>query len=237
MASRSSCCAILLLRAALSAHAVSVPRTPPKTNSAQQSMESLFPDLVAKVESHDQQLEQLRTENAELRKSFSEMQYNCSRAEEDIQTVKAETASLVLVDRRRKLQETHRCDESLEVMLKFCCVGGGAGGHRRFLQGQGCDAFPSTCTPSCASVFLEYYEGCQGSIVDMEAGEKAGFDSLYGTCKEEEQAKAIMLAGAVPAMIFKMEIIETDSERQQVQTLFLGKITRRLTRPQAANKR
>jgi phage shock protein A len=58
-------------------------------NSAHESMKSLFPDLVAKVESHDQQLEQLRTENAELRKSFSEMQYNCSMAEEDIHTVKA----------------------------------------------------------------------------------------------------------------------------------------------------
>ena len=48
---------------------------------------------------------------------------------------------------------------------------------------------------------------------DLAADEKADFDMLYGECKESEQAKAVMLAGATPAMMFKMEIVETDSEQ------------------------
>jgi hypothetical protein len=224
--SRATCRAILLLAAAASAHAVAVPRAPPQGPSPKtpggQSIESLFPELLAKVDSHDLQLQQLRAENAELRKSFSDMQRNCSEVEQEVRTVKAETASLVLVDRRRKLQETNRCTgESLQAMLQSCCAGGEGGGHRRFLQGQGCDAIPSTCSASCGPVFVEYFESCQGIIEALDADEKADFDMLYGECKESEQAKAVMLAGAQPAMMFKMEIVETDSE--QVRAHFMRK--------------
>ena len=218
--SRATCRAILLLVAAASAHAIAVPRaqklqTPSLKTPGGQSIESLFPGLLAKVDSHDLQLQQLRAENAELRKSFGDMRRNCTKVEEEVRTVRAETASLVRVDRRRKLQETNRCTgESLQAMLQVCCAGGeGAGGHRRFLQGQGCDAIPSSCSASCGPAFVEYYEGCQGIIEALAADEKADFDTLYGECKESEQAKAVMLAGATPAMMFKMEIVETDSEQ------------------------
>jgi hypothetical protein len=221
--SRAACRAILLLVAAASTHTVAVPRAPPQDPSPKtpggQSIESLFPGLLAKVDSHDLQLQQLRVENAELRKSFSDMQRNCSKVEEEVRTVQAETASLTRVDRRRKLQETNRCTgESLQAMLQSCCAGGeGAGGHRRFLQGQGCNAIPSSCSASCAPAFVEYYEGCQGIIEALEADERSDFDTLYGECKESEQAKAVMLAGAQPAMMFKMEIVETDSEQVRVR--------------------
>jgi hypothetical protein len=212
--------------AAASAHAIAVPRaqkiqTPsPKTHGGQ-SIESLFPGLLAKVDSHDLQLQQLRAENAELRKSFGDMRRNRTKVEEEVRTVRAETASLVRVDRRRKLQETNRCTgESLQAMLQVCCAGGeGAGGHRRFLQGQGCDAIPSSCSASCGPAFVEYYEGCQGIIEALAADEKADFDTLYGECKESEQAKAVMLAGAQPAMMFKMEIVETDSEQVRAPSM------------------
>jgi hypothetical protein len=218
--SRATCRAILLLVAAASAHAIAVPRaqklqTPSLKTPGGQSIESLFPGLLAKVDRHDLQLQQLRAENAELRKSFGDMRRNCTKVEEEVRTVRAETASLVRVDRRRKLQETNRCTgESLQAMLQVCCAGGeGAGGHRRFLQGQGCDAIPSSCSASCGPAFVDYYEGCQGIIEALEADERADFDTLYGECKESEQAKAVMLAGATPAMMFKMEIVETDSEQ------------------------
>ena len=42
---------------------------------------------------------------------------------------------------------------------------------------------------------------------------------LYGECKESEQAKAVMLAGATPAMMFKMEIVETDSEQVRAPSM------------------
>jgi hypothetical protein len=202
-----------------------MPRTPPQNPSPKtpggHSIESLFTGLLAKVDSHDLQLQQLRAENAELRKSFSDMQRNCSKVEEEVRTVQTDTASLLQVDRRRKLQETNRCTgESLQAMLQSCCAGGeGAGGHRRFLQGQGCDTIPSSCSASCGPVFVEYYESCQGIIEALEADERADFDTLYGECKESEQAKAVMLAGAQPAMMFKMEIVETESE--QVRTLLV----------------
>jgi len=191
--------------AAASAHAIAVPRaqklqTPSLKTPGGQSIESLFPGLLAKVDSHDLQLQQLRAENAELRKSFGDMQRNCSAVEQKVRTVKAETASLVLSDRRRKLQETNRCTGgSLQAMLQVCCAGGeGAGGHRRFLQGHGCDAIPSSCSASCGPAFVEYYEGCQGIIEALAADEKAGFEGLYGGCVEATQARTEMISGARP---------------------------------------
>jgi hypothetical protein len=196
-----------------------VPHAPPQDPRPKapggQSIECLFPGLLAKVKSHDLQLRQLRAENAELRKSFGDMQRNCSKVQKDVRTVRDDTASLVRVDRRHKLQETNRCtSESLQAMLQSRCAGGqGAGGHRRFLQGQGCDAISSSCSVSCGSVFVEYFESCQGIIEALEADERADFVTLYGECKESEQPKAVMLAGAQPAMMFKMEIVETESEQ------------------------
>jgi hypothetical protein len=54
---------------------------------------------------------------------------------------------------------------------------------------------------------------------DLAADEKADFDMLYGECKESEQAKAVMLVVATPAMMFKMEIVETDSEQVRAPSM------------------
>ena len=100
---------LLLLVAATWAGAVAVPHASPESRNPKtpgQSIESLFPAVLAKLESHDLQLQQLRAENGELRKSFGEVRRNCSRVEEELRTVQAEAASLVRVDRRRKLPDT-----------------------------------------------------------------------------------------------------------------------------------
>jgi hypothetical protein len=67
--------------------------------------------------------------------------------------------------------------------------------------------------------YLSRIGNCQGIIAALPADERAGFDMLYGECKEAEQAKAVMLAGAQPAMMFKMEIVETESERAAAEML------------------
>ena len=63
--------------------------------------------MLAKLESHDLQLQQLRAENGELRKSFQGRgAAQLHKVEEGLRTVKAEAASLVRADRRRKLPNT-----------------------------------------------------------------------------------------------------------------------------------
>ena len=101
---------LLLLVAATWAGAVAVPHASPESRNPKtpgQSIESLFPAVLAKLESHDLQLQQLRAENGELRKSFQGRgAAQLHKVEEGLRTVKAEAASLVRADRRRKLPKT-----------------------------------------------------------------------------------------------------------------------------------
>jgi hypothetical protein len=52
--------------------------------------------------------------------------------------------------------------------------------------------------------------------------EKGGFDALYGSCKEAEQAKAVMLAGAQPALMFHVLVLDEgklEAERAAAEML------------------
>eukprot|EP01051_Picozoa_sp_SAG22_P001585 SAG22_NODE_63_length_23302_cov_17.506551_17_plen_124_part_00 len=61
---------------------------------------------------------------------------------------------------------------------------GNGGGHRRFLQGQGCDVLPDTCPSACPPLFIEFFEGCQDMIDDLTPEEQQEFAGLYADCNE-----------------------------------------------------
>eukprot|EP01052_Picozoa_sp_SAG31_P021600 SAG31_NODE_1678_length_7548_cov_16.675393_2_plen_910_part_00 len=121
---------------------------------------------------------------------------------------------------RRRLQEEETlCRGSgMVAMFAACCPRQGGGvGHRRSLQSvQGCDALPETCSASCAPLFIEYFEGCQGIIDDLAPDQRQTFVGFYGGCQEVEQAAAAMLEDARPAMIFHV-VVMSDAAAQQAQ--------------------
>ena len=57
----------------------------------------------------------------------------------------------------------------------------------------------------------------------MPPDEKGGFDALYGSCKEAEQAKAVMLAGAQPALMFHVLVLDEGKlEAERAASEMLG---------------
>jgi hypothetical protein len=86
----------------------------------------------------------------------------------------------------------------------------------------GCDAFPAACTAECAPLLIEYYDSCQGIIAAMAPEEKADFEALYGNCREGEQARADMTAGAKPQMIFDVAVFEDERELEHARAEMLA---------------
>eukprot|EP01052_Picozoa_sp_SAG31_P038897 SAG31_NODE_5285_length_2632_cov_81.761942_1_plen_600_part_00 len=79
----------------------------------------------------------------------------------------------------------------------------------------GCAAFPDTCSSSCATVFTDFYDSCQESIIaSMPTTEQTQFNSFYTTCTEAAQQAAAALEGASPAMIFHVVVIDQEAEQQ-----------------------
>ena len=119
---------------------------------------------------------------------------------------------------RHRLQEEETlCRGSgMIAMFSACCPSpGDGGGHRRFMQSvQGCDALPSTCSATCAPLFIEYFEGCQGIVDDLAPDQRQMFVIFYGGCQEVEQAAAAMLEDARPAMIFHVVVLNEAAARQ-----------------------
>eukprot|EP01051_Picozoa_sp_SAG22_P011064 SAG22_NODE_1038_length_5890_cov_5.432050_3_plen_1101_part_00 len=118
---------------------------------------------------------------------------------------------------RRHLQdEETRCRGSgLSAMFAACCPSsGGNGGHRRFLQGQGCDVLPDTCPLTCAPLFIEFYDGCQDMVSDLTPAEQQEFAGLYTDCSEVAQQQAAVADGAKPALMFHMVVIDQEAEQQ-----------------------
>jgi hypothetical protein len=68
--------------------------------------------------------------------------------------------------------------------------------------------WPGQCSAACAPLFVDYYEKCQGIIEALAADEKAGFEELYGGCVEGTQARADMVAGARPALMFHVLVVD-----------------------------
>eukprot|EP01051_Picozoa_sp_SAG22_P005929 SAG22_NODE_370_length_11576_cov_83.771456_4_plen_2189_part_00 len=122
------------------------------------------------------------------------------------------------VSRRRRLQEEETlCRVSgLIAMFSACCPSSGdSGGHRRFMQSvQGCDTLPSTCSATCAPLFIECFEGCQGVIDGLTLDQRQSFVGFYTDCNEVEQAAAAMLEDARPAMIFHVVVVDQEAEQQ-----------------------
>eukprot|EP01051_Picozoa_sp_SAG22_P013465 SAG22_NODE_1511_length_4257_cov_10.774651_2_plen_792_part_00 len=108
-----------------------------------------------------------------------------------LEQCEAETAPFIEeMERRRVQSEETLCHGSgLPAMFAACCPRDN-GGHRRFLQGQGCDVLPDTCAVACAPLFIEFFEGCQGMINDLTPEEQQEFAGLYTDCNEVEQQSA-----------------------------------------------
>eukprot|EP01051_Picozoa_sp_SAG22_P003871 SAG22_NODE_196_length_15552_cov_971.604543_3_plen_537_part_00 len=116
--------------------------------------------------------------------------------------------------RRMQIEETLCRGSGLTAMFAACCPGGN-GGHRRFLQhAQGCDVLPNTCPTACASLFTEFYEGCQDMISDLTADERQEFAGFYADCNEMAQQQAAVADGAKPALVFHMVVIDQEAEQQ-----------------------
>eukprot|EP01050_Picozoa_sp_SAG11_P002928 SAG11_NODE_156_length_14147_cov_10.367597_3_plen_1881_part_00 len=126
----------------------------------------------------------------------------------------------IQASQRRRLQdeETLCRGSGLSAMFAACCPSSAdnGGGHRRFLQSEGCDMLPNTCSAACAPLFIEYFEGCQGIIDDLAPDQRQMFVGFYGDCQEVEQAAAAMLEDARPAMIFHV-VVMSEAAAQQAQ--------------------
>ena len=120
------------------------------------------------------------------------------------------------VESRRRMQDEARCQGAgATAMLAACCpAAGGRGGHRRGLHGQGCAAFPAVCSSGCSALFVEYYEGCQSIIVAMPAVEKDEWDGFYSMCEEAAEAMAVMLAGALLALMFHVFVLNDAADNK-----------------------
>eukprot|EP01052_Picozoa_sp_SAG31_P003088 SAG31_NODE_115_length_24128_cov_47.693912_11_plen_1303_part_00 len=117
---------------------------------------------------------------------------------------------------RRRIQEDTLCRGSgLAAMFQACCPssGGNGGGHRRFLQSQGCDVLPDTCPSDCAPLFIEFFEGCQSMIDDLTMAEQQEFAGLYADCSEEEQQSAMANLQPVDVKMFRITINQ-EAEQQ-----------------------
>ena len=137
-------------------------------------------------------LGELAQSRAELAEAKGELGVRLSTCEASSTALQVEADGRA---RARRLQEADTCQGAgLRPMLAGCCAAdaadpaGGGGGHRRTQTG--CTGFPTSCSATCAPLLVEYYEGCQGIVEAMEADERAGFESLYGSCKEAEQVQA-----------------------------------------------
>eukprot|EP01050_Picozoa_sp_SAG11_P018468 SAG11_NODE_2795_length_2960_cov_11.196435_1_plen_488_part_00 len=119
----------------------------------------------------------------------------------------------------RRMQEDALCRGSgLAAMFEACCPSGSVAGngHRILQLIEGCDTLPQTCSASCAPLFIEYFEGCQGIIDDLAPDQRQMLVGFYGGCQEVEQAAAAMLQDARPAMIFHVMVM-SEAEAQQEQ--------------------
>ena len=172
------------------------------------------PGLEARVGAIERKFEgELAEMRGELKRMGSRLEVQHERAEAQDETVAGlrqdmakmqrrqvlcETSvgqAVAVIESKRRLQDEARCQGApMQAMLAACCPDGrGAGGqHRRELQG-GCTGFPASCSAECAALFVEYYEGCQGLIAAMPAGEKSEFDSFFRQCSEAAQAAAGMM--------------------------------------------
>ena len=116
---------------------------------------------------------------------------------------------------RRVLQDSQCSGDGLQAMLDVCCPTGASGSGHRLLQGVGCDSFPETCSPLCAPLLIGFYEVCHIIIEALTAGDKHGLDRLYASCQDEEASRAVMLAGARPALMFHVLVIENEADARQ----------------------
>ena len=123
---------------------------------------------------------------------------------------------------RRRLQDANAlCHGSgLTAMFGACCPrprqgGGGTGsngGHRRSLQGEGCD-LPATCTATCALHFIGFFEGCQDMINALSPGDQRAFVGLFARCNEREQQDALTTMQPVEVRMYRV-IIDAEAAQQ-----------------------
>ena len=165
-------------------------------------------------------IEALAEENADLKQNVTQFAAKCRGAKTEVQELSTAVASfgqfVGSIESRRRMQDEARCQGAgATAMLTACCPAtGGRGGHRRGLQGQGCAAFPAVCSSGCSALFVEYFEGCQSIIVAMPAVEKDEWDGFYSMCEEATEAMAVMLAGALPALMFHVFVLNDAADNQ-----------------------
>eukprot|EP01051_Picozoa_sp_SAG22_P010674 SAG22_NODE_973_length_6217_cov_52.971723_3_plen_1437_part_00 len=158
---------------------------------------------------------ELRKENAALWIIVADLQNQAKTNSARLDQCEADTHPFIKEMQRRRMQdeETLCRGSGLSAMFAACCPSsGGNGGHRRFLQGQGCDVLPDTCPVACAPLFIEFFEGCQDMVSDLTQEEQQEFAGLYADCNEAEQQGAMANLQPVDVKMFRITI---DQEAEQ----------------------
>ena len=159
----------------------------------------------------------LRQQISGLQRALLEL---ASSTKDGLGKCEAITAPFVPMLERRRTQEDSLCrGEGMTAMLQACCPSqaGSGNGHRhqrRFLQANGCDDLPSTCSGDCAPLFVAYFDACQAIIVVLAPSDRQGLQGLYESCTERVQQEAAVLAGATTAMIFHIVVLDPEAAQQ-----------------------
>eukprot|EP01052_Picozoa_sp_SAG31_P015179 SAG31_NODE_968_length_10678_cov_4.493619_3_plen_625_part_00 len=159
---------------------------------------------------------ELRKENAALWIKVTELQNQTETNSARLDQCEIDTHPFIKEMERRRMQdeETLCRGSGLSAMFAACCpTSGGNGGHRRFLQSQGCDVLPNTCPSDCAPLFIAFFEGCQIMINDLSPAEQQEFAALYTDCNEVEQQSAMANLQPVDVKMFRITINQ-EAEQQ-----------------------
>eukprot|EP01051_Picozoa_sp_SAG22_P004372 SAG22_NODE_232_length_14402_cov_58.042159_2_plen_579_part_00 len=193
--------------------------------AAEQDLSAVF----KRLDSLDQQLHKERQDKAALRAELADerranllqarqiaalqaaLHEFTNKTEARLDQCEAGTHPFIGEMERRRMQdedeETLCRGSGLSAMFASCCpTSGGNGGHRRFLQSQGCDVLPDTCPSDCAPLFIEFFEGCQGMINDLNPAEQQEMAGLYADCSEVQQQSAMANLQPVDVKMFRITI-------------------------------
>eukprot|EP01051_Picozoa_sp_SAG22_P001635 SAG22_NODE_66_length_22936_cov_626.714279_20_plen_1767_part_00 len=165
---------------------------------------------------------ELRRKIMQLRTQVIELRNQTKTTSARLDQCEADTHPFIKEMERRHLQdeETLCRGSGLTAMFAACCPSSqGNGGHRRFLQSQGCDVLPDTCPSACAPLFIEFYDGCQDMVNDLTPAEQQEFAGLYADCNEVEQQSAMANMHPVDVKMFRITI---DQEAEQQAAMANG---------------
>ena len=167
------------------------------------------------------------TQIAELQTALRQLSNKTLTCVQDFRQVtarldrEAETAPFIREMMERRRMQGQLCQgEGLTTMFGACCPSQEGGsdpsqegdGHRRSLQGQGCD-LPASCSTACAALFVEYFAECQDMINALAPSDQQAFAALNANCNEVNQQTALATMQPVEVKMYRV-IIDAEAAQQ-----------------------